>query len=98
MESTQTMKRTRKMWTKDQLEEFRGLYPDTPTEDLARHLDRTILSLYAAAGKYGIHKSEAYLAEKKRLEAERLRSSGAVYRFPKGNQPANKGKKNPVTA
>ncbi len=88
-------KKPRRIWTADDIAEFVRLYPDTPTAELAQRLDRTVESLYGMASKLEITKSDAYLAEKKRQERERLTKAGVAHRFPKGHVPSNKGLRRP---
>lgn len=79
----------------EEKELFIALYPDMDTAELAKKLDRTVSALYGMSETLGVKKSEAYQAEKKRMEAERLRDSGVAHRFKKGTVPPNKGLRRP---
>lgn len=85
----------RRVFTADEIDLVKRLYADTDTADLARQIGRTVLSLYGLATKLGLYKSEAYQAEKRRKEAERLKVAGVGNRFKKGQAPANKGLRRP---
>lgn len=85
----------RERWTASQDAVLRPNYADTDTHELARMLRRTELSVYQRAQNLGLKKSAAYLAEKLRLEGERLKVVGRASRFVKGLVPANKGLRRP---
>lgn len=73
---------------------MRRFYPDTPTATLARRVRRSLHATYERAQKFGLRKSEAYLAGP---HACRLRRGnvGAAFWFKKGHVPANKGLRRP---
>lgn len=79
----------------EEKELFIALYPDMDTAELAEKLGRSVRALYGMSDKFGVKKSDEYQAEKRRLEAARLRDSGVVHRYPKGHVPANKGLRRP---
>ena len=89
------IKGKRRNFTEADLTYIREAYPDTSTEIVAKNLGRTVLAIYGIATKLGLHKSEEYQAEKRRMEAERLKTAGVAFRYPKGNVPANKGLRRP---
>ncbi|MDB4876418.1 MAG: endonuclease [Gemmatimonadetes bacterium] len=94
---------TRRGWTTGRNERWspqddallRQLYPDTPTEDVARRLGRTLTSTYGHAMKLGLEKSEAYLASPAACRLRRGDNVGAAHRFRQGHAPANKGMRRP---
>lgn len=83
------------MWTQSEIDSVRRDYPDTDTEELAARLGRTVVSVYGRSNILGVSKSAAYVARKNLTEAETLRRTGVVHRFPKGHVPANKGLRRP---
>lgn len=85
----------RKPWTKRDDKLLRSIYPWLPTPEVARALNRSVCSVYGRVQLLRIEKSKPYLAEKKRKERERLRTSGIAHRYPKGHVPANKGLRRP---
>lgn len=83
----------KRTWTKAEDVQLRRLYPDLPTEDVARQLGRTLRAVYARAKQAGLAKSAAYLASP---AACRLgHGQGGATRFAKGHVPANKGLRRP---
>jgi hypothetical protein len=94
-EGEEGMKSTRQLWTADDLAFLRANYPDMPTKDLAKALGRSVSKIYQAAGRYGLEKSEAYLASPHACRLRRGDNVGAAYRFKKGQAPANKGLRRP---
>jgi hypothetical protein len=78
-------------WTPEELTTLSRLYPDTPTVEIAKRLNRTEPQVYNKANGLGLRKSAAYLAS---AHACRLRGDvGAANRFKPGHAPHNKGKK-----
>jgi hypothetical protein len=82
-------------WTAGEEKILRSQYPDVQTWKIAKRLRRRIFVVYQHAAKLGLQKSPAYIAAKKKLEAERLQASGVAHRYPKGHVPANKGTRRP---
>jgi hypothetical protein len=74
------------MWT---------IYPNTPTAAIARHLRRSVASVYQRARLLGLKKSEAYLAGPDACRLRRGDHVGARFRFQPGHVPANKGLRRP---
>lgn len=82
-------------WTPAELDFVRRLYADASTKQLAIALRRTPSSVYEAANKMGVHKSEAYLASPCACRLRRGDNVGAACRFSKGHTPYNKGQRRP---
>jgi hypothetical protein len=82
-------------WTRREEKILRVQYPDVFTEKIAKLLRRPIFVIYQHAAKLGLEKSAAYIAAKKKVEAERLTRAGVAHRYPKGHPPANKGLRRP---
>jgi hypothetical protein len=85
----------RRYWTADDLAIIRECYADTPTADLAKRLGRHIYSIYNAAEKLGLSKSEEFMASPAACRLRRGDNVGAEFRFKKGIVPHNKGRKTP---
>lgn len=81
----------RRPWTDAELQALRDGYPHMPTAALAEQLGRSIGQIYQAAERHGLRKSAAYLASPAACRLRRGGKIGASYRFPKGNEPWNKG-------
>jgi hypothetical protein len=71
------------------------MYPHVKTLEIAELLDRTSLSVYQAANKLGLRKTEEFQRQLLVEEGDRLRIVGVRSRFPKGHPPANKGLRRP---
>lgn len=85
----------RAAWPPEQDELLRELYPDTPTDVVARRLGRALQATYRRAQLLGLAKSAAFMAS---VASGRLQSgaeAGAAHRFAKGHVPANKGLRRP---
>jgi hypothetical protein len=85
--------RTRKFWTAEDLKYLKDHYADTPTPELAKHLGRTIHSLYAQTLIHGLKKSEAFLKSPLSGRMVKGHSFTNAGTFKKGQVPVNKGKK-----
>lgn len=83
-----------KSWTVEQEQFLIDEYPDTDTAVLAKKLGKSYYSISGKASLMGLKKTAAYLA----LMAERLKESGKVHRFSKGQKSWNKGKKGLTSA
>lgn len=83
----------RKIWTAQEVELLKEMYPHHPTDVIAQQLGVSTHSVYHKAHQLKLSKSSVYLAEKRQKEAELLRVIGAKHQFNKGNVPLNKGKK-----
>lgn len=86
---------TRRPWSREDDTLLRRLYPDTPTAQVARRLQRTVAAIYGHAGKSGLRKSPAYLASPAACRLRRGDAVGKRFRFQKGHVPANKGLRRP---
>jgi hypothetical protein len=86
----------RRRWSEVELTLLRQHYADTPTATLAQALGRSIGQVYQAAERYGLKKSEAYLASEAASRLRRGDNVGAEHRFTKGQPAWNKGIKGVV--
>ncbi len=82
-------------WSREDDGLLRGLYPDTPTPQVARRLKRTVAAVYQHVQKLGLAKSPTYLASPAACRLRRGDQVGARFRFRKGHVPANKGLRRP---
>jgi hypothetical protein len=80
-------------WTPDEEAELARDYPDTDTDALARRFGTSRDVIYRKAHLIGLHKSAEFQAAQHAANAEKLRRTGRVYRFPKGNRSWNTGLK-----
>lgn len=85
----------RRFWTPEEDKLLRELYPDNPTDAIAHRFGRSASAVYGHANTMGIHKSEAYLQEKRAEEGERLKTVGVAGRYGSGHVPFNKGLRRP---
>lgn len=85
----------RRVWTAKDDAQLRALYPDLPTADVAKRLERTTHAINARADKLGLHKSAAYLASPAACRLRRGDQVGKAHRYPNGHVPANKGLRRP---
>ena len=81
----------RRPWTPAELQHLLRDYPDTPTAELAKRLNRSISQVYNKAGKLGLHKSQAYLDSPAACRLPNGNNAGRNTRFKKGDTPWNKG-------
>lgn len=86
-----------KPWTDSDRQLLRALYPDRPTRELAALFQRPVTSVYAAASKLDLRKSEAFLRgpESGILRKGQTRPGCIATQFQKGQIPANKGLRRP---
>jgi hypothetical protein len=82
-----------KKWTEWEIEALRRLFPDSESEEVARKIGRSKLSVSMKAFELGIKKSEERISETNKERLERL--SKTSRKFKKGNAPWNKGLKIP---
>lgn len=82
------MKRT--PWTPEQIRTLTARYPDTPTQQIADDIGRTLEQCYHKAHQLGLHKSAEFRAS---AMSGRTNGSnkGAGTRFAPGQKPWNKG-------
>lgn len=83
---------TKRFWTDSEIETLCKLYPDTPTAEIARRLNRSVSQIYNKAGALGLKKSDAYLAGPHACRLRRGDNVGKEFRFKRGMTPWNKGK------
>lgn len=83
----------RKLWTEKEYQIMREKYPHMRTDKLAKELGRSRSSVYGQVKKLGLSKSKDFLASPESGIFIKGSTVGKAYRFPKGNVPANKGKK-----
>ena len=74
---------------------LRKRYPNSPTSDIAKALDRKIKAVYQKAIQLGLRKSAAYLESPHACRLRRGDNIGASFRFLRGHVPANKGLRRP---
>lgn len=89
------MSTPRRRWRKAEDTTLVRLYPDTPTAEIARRLDRTVGATYQRAAHLGLAKSAAYLAGPNACRLRCGQNIGAASRFAPGHVPANKGLRRP---
>jgi HNH endonuclease len=85
----------RKPYTAVELRTLRKLFPHISTFKVAKRLKRSVCSVNGMATKFGLHKTEKYLASPDACRLRRGDNIGAAYRFPPGHVPANKGLRRP---
>lgn len=85
----------RRPWSREDDLLLRGFYPNMPTIEVSRRLNRTVAAVYGRADKLGLNKSPAYLASPAACRLRRGDHVGARFRFQKGHVPANKGLRRP---
>lgn len=87
----------RRFWTEAELKRVVELYPNRPTQQIAMLLNRSRTTVYNAAHKLGLKKSQEFLAsdESGRLRKGESRAGTEGTRFRKGQVPANKGLRRP---
>lgn len=83
----------RKLWSDDESELLRRLYPDTDTLRVGQALGASPAQVYRRAKGLGLTKSEAFKARLAREAGARLVRSGQSTRFRPGQAPPNKGVK-----
>jgi hypothetical protein len=89
-----TTRPPRTAWTARQLATLRACYPDSKTDDLARHIGRPIKSVYLKAMQLGLKKSAEYLqsVQSGRIQRGRQHPAMVASQFQPGLTPWNKGK------
>lgn len=87
------MKTKRKIWTDEEIEQLKMLYPDTKTATIAAELGCSIGRIYWKADDLGLKKSAEYLSGPDACRLRRGDNVGAEYRLKPGNTPWNKGQK-----
>ena len=85
----------RRRWTPAEIELFQKQYPHVLTATLAKRLRKSVSSLYGAATKFGVAKTEEFKRSAEACILHRDPGVGAPYRFKPGIVPHNKGVKRP---
>lgn len=83
----------RTVLTAKQQKEVLRLYPNNFAQDIADKFKCNVSTIYNLANSRGVKKSEEWQRQELQRQAERLQKEGKRHRFPKGHEPANKGKK-----
>lgn len=83
------------VWPKQAIATLKRRYPHEPTKVIAADLGVTVTSCYQMAAALGIKKTEEYLSTAAGVRLRRGSQVGAVFRFPPGHVPANKGLRRP---
>jgi len=78
-------------WTLEELNYLFEHYANDTAKNIADHIGRSTRSIYAMANKYNLQKSEAFYASRK--SGRDNCKKGEDFRFSKGHEPWNKGKK-----
>lgn len=87
------MKRTRKLWTPEEIWRLIAFHADATDMELARRFGRTLSSIQGMATTLGLEKSAAHLSSLPHRSG--CVKAGSVFRYPKGHVPANKGLRRP---
>ena len=93
MTKSRNINAPRRLWTAQEEQMVRDLYPDTTCVKLAMLLDRKPGSVYAVAARLGLTKSEAFKASERsgRIQRGHQNPTMVLTRFKAGQQPWNKG-------
>ena len=83
----------KRFWIKVEDNLMYDKFADTQTRELCKILDRSYSSVSNRANFLGLKKSEAFLKSDLSGRITKLSELGKIYRYKKGNIPANKGKK-----
>jgi hypothetical protein len=86
---------SRQPWTPDEDAVVCARYPHEPTHAIAADLQRTCASVSQRAARFGLKKTDAYLASPAAGRLQPGDRRGASTRFMKGQAPANKGLRRP---
>lgn len=84
----------RRIWSREEIELLRDMYPECHSEDVAAWLGRRVKQVYAAAKTHGLRKSAEYLASDTacRIQRGKQHPKMIATRFQKGLTPWNKGR------
>ncbi len=86
----------KRLWTADDDDVIRRLYPHEPTAVVAAALARSVSAVYGRADFLGVAKTEVYLASPAACRLRREATQASIARrYPKGHVPANKGLRRP---
>ena len=86
-------RKSRTVWTDDQLATLKLTYPNFKTEDVAYIVGHSIAATYGKANSLGLEKSEGYLTSPAACRLRRGGNVGAETRFKPGNPSWNAGLK-----
>lgn len=92
MTKSRGIQHCRLVWSEEEAQQLRALYPDTRTDQIAAALGRTVQQIYAKADGLGLKKSAAYLASPDACRLRRGGGIGTATRFQPGQVAHNKGK------
>ncbi|HAV37007.1 MAG TPA: hypothetical protein DCX52_11750 [Massilia sp.] len=81
------------VWTDEQIESLRRLYPSFKTEDIAFMLGQPLQAVYRKANSLGLKKTAEFIAEESARQLNRPDHPARASRFQKGLVPWNKGVK-----
>lgn len=83
----------RKLWTDNEVEVLKALYPHFSCAEVADVLGRSTKMVYSKANLLNLSKSEEFLKSSLSGRMNKAQLMGIEHRFPKGNIPVNKGLK-----
>jgi hypothetical protein len=83
----------RRIWTDEEIERLRELYPNQKTDNVAASLNRTVPQVYNKAIQLGLRKTPEYLASPDACRLRKGDNVGAENRFKRGQKSWNKGLK-----
>lgn len=85
------MRANYKIWTSDECDLLKSLYPDTATAEIAAKMGVRVNQVHGKASALGLKKSAEYLASDLACRMRRGDNIGAAYQFKPGAAPWNKG-------
>jgi hypothetical protein len=88
-------RRARHVWTAQEIDFVREMYPHVPTVEVARHVKHSVNRVMSLAQRLKLHKSAEYCAAWRAASGALLRECGIGTRFKKGFVPTNKGTRRP---
>jgi mRNA-degrading endonuclease RelE of RelBE toxin-antitoxin system len=83
----------KRIWSEDEIKIVKQMYADNPSILIAEKLNRSISQVYNCANRLGLKKSEEYRRLELQRQGEKLKKAGTAFRFNKGQEAFNKGKK-----
>lgn len=86
----------KRKYTPQEIEYIKENYSNKRTDAMAKHLNRTVSSVYNQAFNLGLKKSEEFLKGPDSSIFKKGSTTGSQYRYSKGNVPVNKGQKMPA--
>lgn len=91
-ENKQVGSSIRRLWSEQELEILRTMFPDNYTEVICNAINRGYRSVASKAYLMGLKKSEEFMKMELKRQADRLTIAGSKNRFKKGRISENKGK------